>query len=94
MNSTIELLDHALATQRQSDPKASERALSMRIGLSAAALAVARKRGNLSPVAAGQLAVLIGEDFEHWMAVAAIEAEPKSRQTEQLRRMITAVRKS
>jgi hypothetical protein len=94
MESTIQLLDKALSSVRQTDPKASERSFSKQLGLSPAALSVARHRGNLSPIAAGQVALLLGENVEHWMAVAAIEAEPKSRATEQLRRMLTTVRNS
>lgn len=94
MDSTMQLLDRALATMKNKEPGATEAAFSRSLGLNRSTLAVARSRGNLSPVAAGQVAALLGEPVDHWMAVAALEAAPKSRATEQLRRMISAVRKS
>lgn len=83
MKNTMELLDRAIE-----QTGLSERALSERIGLSTSNLSVARNRGSLSPVAAGQLAELMGLDVEHWMATAVLETQPRSRITDQLRRAI------
>jgi hypothetical protein len=38
----------------------------------------ARKRGKLSPAIAGGMAMQLGENPEHWIAIAAVEAEPDS----------------
>ena len=57
-------------------------------------VAVAKTRGKTSPVLAGRLAQMLGENVEHWMAMAALESAPRSRVTDQLRRTITALRKS
>jgi hypothetical protein len=46
----------------------------------------AKKAGRLSPALAGNLAIELGEDAEHWIAVAAIEAEKKSPLLERLKR--------
>jgi hypothetical protein len=43
-----------------------------------AAFSMAKKRGRLAPVVAGYIAMKLGADPEHWIAVAALEAEPKS----------------
>lgn len=94
MDSTIQLIDRALKQRRTTDPEASERSLSKELGLSHSALAVAKTRGNLSPLAAGQLAEMLGEDVRYWMSLANIEAAPKSRLTERLRRAIDKARNS
>lgn len=86
MKATIKLLDRALR-----ELNTSERQLSARIELSPNNLAVARNRGSLSPVAAGRLAELLGEDVEHWIAVAAIENTPRSKATDHLRRVLHAI---
>lgn len=90
MKSTLDLLAKAAA---KAAPM-SERQLSMKLGHSPTALSMARRRGSLSPIVAGQLAELAGEDIEHWMAIAAIEAVPKTRATEHLRRIVTMARNS
>jgi plasmid maintenance system antidote protein VapI len=86
MKTTIELLDTALTRLN-----ISERRLSVRIGLSPSNLSVARNRRSLSPVAAGQIAELLGEDVQHWIAVAALELQPRSRVTDHLRRVLHAI---
>ena len=54
--------------------------------LTPAALSLAKKAGRLSPALAGNFAIELGEDAEHWIAVAAIEAEKKSPLLERLKR--------
>jgi hypothetical protein len=49
-----------------------------RLGLNRTALTVEERRGKLSPVIAGGLAIELGEDPEHWMALAAYEAAPET----------------
>jgi hypothetical protein len=89
MQTTLELLTKALTKA-----ETSERQLSMKLGHSPTALQMGRARGKVSPVIAGQLAEMLGEPVEHWIAVAAIEAQPRSRVTDHLRRAISAARGS
>ena len=84
MKTTLDLLDRAT----KAIGPISERALSQRLGHSPTAITTAKQRGNLSPVLAGQLAEAIGEDIPQWMAIAALEAAPRSRVSEHLRRAI------
>ena len=83
MNTTIELLNEAIRKTEM-----SARALSMKLGHSPWTINRARERGTLSPVLAGQLAELLELDIGRWMALAAIESEPRSRVTDHLRRAI------
>jgi len=71
MENTMELLARALKVQPQAR-WADE------LDLSDAALSQAKKRGRLSPTLAGNMAASLGEDPEHWITVAALEAEPDS----------------
>lgn len=48
------------------------------MNLDRAALSMAKKRGRLAPAIAGYIAMKLGADTEHWIAVAALEAEPKN----------------
>lgn len=48
-------------------------------------LSNAKKRGHLSPALAGNLAIDLGEDAAHWMAIAALETERESPMMERLR---------
>lgn len=89
MKSTIELL--TAATDRTN---LSERALSTKLGHSPWTLSRGKLRGSLSPIVAGQLAEIVGESIERWMAIAAIESEPRSRVTDHLRKAITQARNS
>ncbi|WP_083292973.1 hypothetical protein [Hydrogenophaga sp. PML113] len=68
---SIELLDKALES-------ASAAEWQRRLGLSDAALYVARSRGCLSPAIAGALAEQLGENVERWLIVAALEGERES----------------
>lgn len=87
MKNTLELLAKASAKAAP----LSERQLAMRLGHAPTKLAMARRRGNVSPVLAGQLAEMLGENVEHWIAVAAIEAQPRCRVTDHLRRVLHAI---
>lgn len=71
MHTTMELLTKALDVKRASH-------WCRELNLTNAALTQARKRGRLSPTLAGNLAIKLGENPERWIAIAALEAEPKS----------------
>ena len=86
MQTSLDLLDRALKRA------ASQAALCRELKVSGATLTMARTRGRLSPTLAGALAERMGEPVDGWIALAALEAEPKSRITDHLRRAITASR--
>lgn len=71
MENTIELLSRALEKQT-----VSQWARTFNIGPSA--ITNARARGRLSPVLAGNFAIKLGESPEHWIAIAALEAEAET----------------
>jgi len=48
------------------------------MNITRAALSMAKRNKRLSPVLAGNFAMKLGENPEHWIAVAALEAEPES----------------
>ena len=79
MQSTMELLSKALDVKR-----ASRWCEQMDLDIST--LAQAKKRGRLSPTLAGNFAIELGESPEHWIAIAAIEAEKESPLLERLRK--------
>jgi plasmid maintenance system antidote protein VapI len=74
MQSTMELLDKALSNRYEM----SATDWCKQLQINRTALSVSRARGRLSPTVAGNLARLLGEDEERWIAIAAIEAEPES----------------
>lgn len=59
------------------------------LGVSRNTLAVAKIRGRLSPTVAGNLARLLGEPIDKWIALAALEAEPASYGRDKLAGMLT-----
>lgn len=71
MHNTMDLLAAALqrkhAAQWANDLNITRQVFSM-----------AKKAQRLSPALAGNLAIELGESPEHWIAVAAIEAEKES----------------
>jgi len=71
MPKTLDLLDKALKQK-----SASEWARTFNI--SPSAITNARARGRLSPSLAGNIAIKLGENQQHWIAIAALEAEPNS----------------
>ncbi|MDP3798878.1 MAG: hypothetical protein Q8R06_17325 [Polaromonas sp.] len=86
MESTMQLLNKALSVQRAA-------AWVEDMNLSKSAISMAQKRGRLSPVLAGNLAIKLGENPEHWIAVAALEAEPESELLTRLRKAANSWRK-
>jgi hypothetical protein len=79
MAQTIELLNKALKTQHAS-------AWAREFNIDRSTLSQAKRVGRLSPALAGNLAIELGENAEHWIAVAAIEAEKDSPLLERLKR--------
>ena len=78
MDASLTLLDRALSTRRQND-------LARHLGVSDATFSMAKRRGRLSPTLAGVLADELNEDVEHWIAVAALEAESETPLLERLK---------
>ena len=83
MHTTLDLADEAIAKTGL-----SERALCRQLGVAPTNISMARRRGNMSPLLAGQLAETLGQNVEHWMAIAVLESTPKSRTSERLARAI------
>ena len=79
MHSTMELFEKALTVQHAA-------AWAKRFNLTRAALSTAKKQQRLSPVLAGNFAIELGESPEHWIAIAAIEAEKDSPLLERLKK--------
>lgn len=52
--------------------------------LTDSALTQAKKRGRLSPLLAGKFAHELGEDEAQWIAIAGLEAEPPSRDRDEM----------
>jgi hypothetical protein len=71
MQSTLTLLDKALAI-------APMPVWAQRLGVHRNALRNARASGHLTPVLAGNLALELQENPEHWIAVAVVEGEKPS----------------
>lgn len=71
MQTTMDLFSKALSVQPSAKRWCDE------LGVTRNTLAVAKIRGRLSPAIAGGLAIKLGENPIHWIAVAAIEAEPE-----------------
>jgi len=59
-----------------------------KLNLSQDAISVAKHHERLSPVLAGGLALELGEDPEHWIAVAALENTRPSKSRDELMRRL------
>ena len=81
MRTTAQLLEHALKTR-------PAQFWCDRYYLNKSALSIAKKRGHLSPVLAGNLAYDLGEDVTKWMAIAATETERETPMSERLRELL------
>lgn len=85
MQNTMHLLEAALKVQ----PAA---AWHQKLKLSKNALHAAKNRGHLSPAIAGALAEELGEDFEKWIVIAALESERDSAcKTRMVRKIATGI---
>lgn len=71
MHTTMDLFAKAIA-------KESAANWANRLNITRQTFSNAKKAQRLSPALAGNLAIELGEDAEHWIAVAAIEAEKQS----------------
>lgn len=71
MQTTMDLYEKALTVKHAA-------AWANELNLTRATFSMAKKKSRLSPVLAGNLAIKLGENPEHWMAIAAMEAEPDS----------------
>ncbi len=60
------------------------------MGISRTTLAVAHRRGYLTPIVAADLARLLDENIEHWTTLALLDSEPQSAKVKKLRALVTA----
>jgi len=86
MQTTMELLGKALDVKRSSR-------WCEELDLDISTLSQAKKRGRLSPTLAGNLAIELGESPEHWIAIAAIEAEKETPLLQRLKKSQPSWRK-
>ncbi len=86
MNKSIDLLQKALEKQTLS-------AWARAFNVVPSTFTNAKRAGRLSPALAGNLAIELGESPEHWIAIAAIEAEKESPLLQRLRTCQTIRRK-
>lgn len=80
MHTTMELFDKALSVRHAA-------AWAREMNLSRAAFSMAKKQGRLSPVLAGNIALELGEDPEHWIAIAALEQAETGKDKDLLARL-------
>ena len=85
MTSTIELLQRALEKKSASD-------WSRDYNITPGTFTNAKTRGRLSPLLAGNIAIDLGENPDHWMAIAAIEAERESPLRDRLRATLQRIK--
>lgn len=71
MQTTMDLFDKALQVKHAA-------AWARDFNVTPEAFSMAKRQGRLSPVLAGNIAIDLGEDAEHWIAIAALEATKDS----------------
>lgn len=86
MQTTMDLLTQALQTQNAAQ-WAGE------LNITRQTFSNAKRKRRLSPVLAGCIAMKLGADPEHWVAVAALEAEPESELLARLKKSANSWRK-
>lgn len=86
MQNTMELFSKALEIKHAS-------AWAREFNITPEAFSMAKKQGRLSPVLAGNIAIELGEDPEHWIAVAAIEATKESELLARLKNRVNGWRR-
>ena len=59
------------------------------MGISRTTLAMAHRRGYLTPIVAADLARLLGESIEHWTTLALLDSQPQSAKVKKLRALVT-----
>jgi len=77
MSQTLMLMKQALGKQCAS-------AWCRELNITPATFSIAKRKGRLSPALAGCLAMKLGEDRDHWIAIAAIETERNGPLKEQM----------
>lgn len=83
MQTTMDLLEKALS--KEPAPYWTKK-----LNLSRNTLGTSKVRGHLSPAIAGALAEELGEDYQKWMVIAALESERDSAcKTRMVRKIIT-----
>lgn len=85
MTATIDLLNKALQQKRAA-------AWAREFNLDRSTFSQAQKKGRLSPLLAGNIAVELGEDPEHWIAVAALEAAENDKDSMLLDRLLARIK--
>ncbi|MDR3451921.1 MAG: hypothetical protein P4L96_03835 [Rhodoferax sp.] len=86
MQTTMELFEKALEVQHAA-------AWARDMNITRATFSMAKRQKRLSPVLAGNIAMKLGENPEHWIAVAALEAEPESELLARLKKSTSSWRK-
>lgn len=86
MDRSITLLERAMKDRTYAE-------IAPQLGVGISALANSKRVGHLSPLVAGQIAVFLNENVEHWMAVAAIESAKKGKARTMLERHLRAAEK-
>jgi hypothetical protein len=80
------------SAQKQWAAKGINEASALReLGFNSTAMSKAKAYGRLSPVMAGRIAEMLGEDAIKWIAVAAIENAKNSKARTMLERHLRAV---
>lgn len=74
MKNTLDLLAETVRRTER-----SERDLSKALGYTPTALSTYKHKGHIPPLVAGQLAELLGEPVQRWIAIAAVEAAAPSK---------------
>lgn len=86
MHTTMELFEKALTVKHQS-------AWARDYNITPETFSMAKKTGRLSPIVAGNIAIDLGEDPEHWMAVAVLEAANNGELVARLKKRANSWRK-
>lgn len=86
MNTTMDLWAKALEKQHPAQ-------WAREFNVTPEAFYVAKSKGRLSPVMAGNVAMELGENPEHWIAVAALEAEKESELLARLKSRVNSWRR-
>lgn len=77
MPTTMTLLNEALKAHKAAH-------WTRTFNLSNSTITQAKKRGRLSPILAGKFAKELGQDAKQWIAIAGLEAEPPSRERDEM----------
>ena len=77
-------MDQSITLLKKTLEKTSTGELADAIGVKSSSLSNCKKIGQLSPLLAGQIAVFLNENVEHWIAVAATENLRPCKAKEQL----------